>query len=159
MYHSFCTEISPVRVMRQSWTAGCAAPAGIERQCRIPVAASFAPGRAHRGWREPLGAVVVMPTAPVSAGAPSRVCTAVSESGWSGRAGSGRITAARRAGHRLRGVWSGLLEDEHVAVRVAEDGLGGPGLPLRRAVELDTGSLQPLEFGVEVIAGKHEPAQ
>ena len=56
-------------------------------------------------------------------------------------------------------VWSGLLQDEHVAVRVAEDGLGGPWLPLRRAVELDTGGVQPLVFGVEVIAGQHEPAQ
>jgi hypothetical protein len=37
-----------------------------------------------------------------------------------------------------------LLQDEHVAVRVAQDGLGGPWLPLRRAVELDARGVQPL---------------
>jgi hypothetical protein len=42
------------------------------------------------------------------------------------------------------GVRSGLLQDEHVAVRVAQDGLGGPWLPLRRAVELDARGVQPL---------------
>jgi hypothetical protein len=74
--------------------------------------------------------------------------------------------AAEGPGRRGSPCWSspawcasGLLQDEHVAVRVADDGLRGPWLVLRGAVELDAGSVQPLVFGVEVIAGQHEPAQ
>lgn len=67
----------------------------------------------------------------------------MSESGWSGGVGSRRNTAARRV-VIVCVAWSGLLEDEHVAVRVAEDGLGGPGLPLWPAVELGACGVQPL---------------
>lgn len=124
-----------------------------------PVAASFAPcARPSRAGGSRRGAVVVMPTAPPHwlghRQGSARVCLKRLV-----RWGTGRIAAARRVGHRLRGVQSGLLQDEHIAVRVAEDGLGSPWLPLWRAVELDTGSVQPLVFGIEVIAGQHEPAQ
>src|SRR5580704_10701656 len=68
---------------------------------------------------------------------------------------------ARPVYGRSSSAWcaSGLLQDEHVAIGIADDGLGGPWLLLRRAVELDARGGQPLVFGVEVVAGQHQPAQ
>lgn len=48
-----------------------------------------------------------------------------------------------------------MLQDEHVAVWVAEDGLGGPWLVLRGPVELDARGVQPPVFGVEVIVAAY----
>lgn len=57
------------------------------------------------------------------------------------------------------GVLSGLLQDDNVAVGITDDDFGGPRLSLWRAVEVDAAGVQSLVFGVEVVAGQHEPAQ
>src|SRR5262249_48967194 len=54
---------------------------------------------------------------------------------------------------------SGLLEHELVAVGVAEHRFGGPQLLHGGLVERSAEGLEPLVIGVEVAAGKDQPAQ